>query len=77
MKIFQKPSEVVGEYPTKTKWYLSNAKLFQLRRKARAAKPRTKWYLIGDPVIREKIRDHEAWAILTVWGVGYKFTVRA
>ena len=27
--------------------------------------------------IREKIRDHEAWAILTVWGVGYKFTVRA
>lgn len=26
--------------------------------------------------IREKIPDHEAWAIGTVWGVGYKFKVR-
>ena len=23
--------------------------------------------------IREKIRDHEEWAIRTVWGIGYKF----
>jgi DNA-binding response OmpR family regulator len=27
--------------------------------------------------IREKIRDHEGWAILTVWGVGYKFSSKA
>ena len=27
--------------------------------------------------IREKIRDHEGWAILTVWGVGYKFSTKA
>ena len=26
--------------------------------------------------IREKIHDHESWAILTVWGVGYKFATR-
>lgn len=27
--------------------------------------------------IREKISDHEKWAIVTVWGVGYKFEVHA
>lgn len=26
--------------------------------------------------IREKISDHDCWAIVTVWGVGYKFEVR-
>ena len=26
--------------------------------------------------LREKIKDHEAWALTTVWGVGYKFEVR-
>ena len=26
--------------------------------------------------IREKLNDHEAWAVSTVWGVGYKFEVR-
>ena len=26
--------------------------------------------------IREKIKDHEKWAVTTVWGIGYKFEVR-
>jgi len=26
--------------------------------------------------LREKIKDHEKWAIVTVWGIGYKFEVR-
>ena len=26
--------------------------------------------------IREKIKDHQYWAITTVWGIGYKFEVR-
>ena len=26
--------------------------------------------------IREKIRDHECWAIATVWGIGYKFQLK-
>ena len=26
--------------------------------------------------IREKIHDHDGWAILTVWGVGYKFSLK-
>ena len=26
--------------------------------------------------LREKSKDHEAWALTTVWGVGYKFEVR-
>lgn len=26
--------------------------------------------------IREKINDHEKWAITTVWGIGYKFEVK-
>lgn len=26
--------------------------------------------------LREKIKDHEAWGISTVWGIGYKFDVR-
>jgi DNA-binding response OmpR family regulator len=26
--------------------------------------------------IREKIRDHESWAIETVWGIGYKFITK-
>ncbi len=26
--------------------------------------------------IREKVHDHSAWSIATVWGVGYKFEVR-
>ena len=25
--------------------------------------------------LREKIRDHEAWRLSTVWGIGYKFEV--
>lgn len=27
--------------------------------------------------LREKINDHEAWKISTIWGIGYKFEVRA
>ncbi|MBO5487768.1 MAG: winged helix-turn-helix transcriptional regulator, partial [Eubacterium sp.] len=23
--------------------------------------------------LREKIKDHEEWALATVWGIGYKF----
>ena len=26
--------------------------------------------------LREKIRDHEAWRLSTVWGIGYKFETR-
>ena len=26
--------------------------------------------------LREKIRDHEKWAIATIWGIGYKFEVK-
>lgn len=26
--------------------------------------------------LREKIKDHETWAIRTVWGIGYKFEVK-
>lgn len=26
--------------------------------------------------LREKIKDHETWAIATVWGIGYKFEVK-
>lgn len=26
--------------------------------------------------LREKIKDHEAWSISTVWGIGYKFNVK-
>lgn len=26
--------------------------------------------------LREKLGDHEAWAISTIWGIGYKFEVR-
>lgn len=26
--------------------------------------------------LREKIKDHEAWRLATVWGIGYKFEVR-
>jgi len=26
--------------------------------------------------LREKIKDHEQWAIATVWGIGYKFEVK-
>lgn len=26
--------------------------------------------------LREKIRDHEKWALSTIWGVGYKFEVK-
>ena len=26
--------------------------------------------------LREKIKDHEAWRITTIWGVGYKFEVK-
>lgn len=26
--------------------------------------------------LREKIKDHESWAISTVWGIGYKFEVK-
>ena len=26
--------------------------------------------------LREKIKDHEDWAISTVWGIGYKFEVK-
>ena len=25
----------------------------------------------------EKIKDHETWSLSTVWGVGYKFEVKA
>lgn len=27
--------------------------------------------------LREKIKDHDKWAISTVWGIGYKFEVRS
>ncbi len=27
--------------------------------------------------IREKINDHDSWKIATIWGIGYKFEVRA
>ena len=27
--------------------------------------------------LREKINDHESWKIATIWGIGYKFEVRA
>ena len=27
--------------------------------------------------LREKIKDHETWAIATVWGIGYKFEVKS
>lgn len=27
--------------------------------------------------LREKIRDHDSWKISTIWGVGYKFEVKA
>jgi DNA-binding response OmpR family regulator len=27
--------------------------------------------------LREKIKDHENWRIATIWGIGYKFEVRA
>lgn len=27
--------------------------------------------------LREKIKDHEAWGLSTVWGIGYKFEVKA
>ena len=27
--------------------------------------------------LREKIKDHETWSLSTVWGVGYKFEVKA
>ena len=26
--------------------------------------------------LREKIKDHEAWRLATVWGIGYKFEVK-
>ena len=26
--------------------------------------------------LREKIKDHPAWSIATVWGIGYKFEVK-
>ena len=26
--------------------------------------------------LREKIKDHEKWALTTVWGIGYKFEVK-
>ncbi len=26
--------------------------------------------------LREKIKDHEAWSLATVWGIGYKFEVK-
>ncbi len=26
--------------------------------------------------LREKIKDHEAWKISTIWGIGYKFEVK-
>ncbi|MEG1362814.1 MAG: winged helix-turn-helix domain-containing protein, partial [Lachnospiraceae bacterium] len=26
--------------------------------------------------LREKIKDHDSWALATVWGIGYKFEVR-
>ena len=27
--------------------------------------------------LREKIKDHKYWSISTVWGIGYKFEVKA
>ena len=27
--------------------------------------------------LREKIKDHDSWKIATIWGIGYKFEVRA
>ena len=27
--------------------------------------------------LREKIKDHDSWKISTIWGVGYKFEVKA
>ena len=27
--------------------------------------------------LREKIKDHESWKIATIWGIGYKFEVKA
>lgn len=27
--------------------------------------------------LREKIKDHQSWGIVTVWGIGYKFEVKA
>lgn len=27
--------------------------------------------------LREKLRDHEAWRLATVWGIGYRFEVRS
>lgn len=27
--------------------------------------------------LREKIKDHEAWRLATIWGIGYKFEVKA
>ena len=27
--------------------------------------------------LREKIKDHESWAISTVWGIGYKFELKS
>ena len=27
--------------------------------------------------LREKIKDHDTWAIGTVWGIGYRFEVKA
>ena len=27
--------------------------------------------------LREKLKDHESWKIATIWGIGYKFEVRA
>ncbi len=27
--------------------------------------------------LREKIKDHESWKLATIWGIGYKFEVRA
>ena len=26
--------------------------------------------------LREKIKDHDKWALTTVWGIGYKFEVK-
>lgn len=26
--------------------------------------------------LREKLNDHESWAISTVWGIGYKFSTK-
>ena len=27
--------------------------------------------------LREKIKDHDSWKIATIWGIGYKFEVKA